>query len=322
MYQFLRKILFALDAEKAHLLAMRLISLGLVSSRAEALGKPSRIFGLPISHPVGLAAGFDKNAEAVDEWENLGFSFVEVGTITPRPQPGNSRPRLFRLPECRALINRMGFNNDGVEDIARRLERRETRIPVGANIGKNRDTPHEAAQIDYRTCAERLAGIADYLVVNVSSPNTPGLRDLQAADALKPILDAVVSAAKGTPVAVKLSPDLHEEDMGRACEIARECGARGVIATNTTVSREGTIGDHAGEAGGLSGAPLLPRAIQACKCARAALGGDQTLIGVGGIYAGADAKAMLEAGADAVQVYTSFVYRGPSVVRLLLSEMG
>ncbi len=321
-YDFIRRVLFSLDAERAHDLAMWSIATGLVSGgRPVAVPCSCVLFGRLIPHPIGLAAGFDKNALAIDEWESLGFSFVEVGTVTPLPQEGNPKPRLFRLPEDNAIINRMGFNNDGVQVVANRLEARQSRILVGVNIGKNKWTPNEFAVSDYENCLKAVRSVCDYVVVNVSSPNTPGLRDLQSVESISRILDAMTRIAPSMPIAIKLSPDAHDDELAQIAEAAVNAGAQGIVATNTTLSRDGLQSDNRNEAGGLSGMPLCDRATDVCKIVRASIGDRANVIGVGGIFTGEDAQTRLAAGANAVQIYTALVYRGPAVVSEMLTEM-
>jgi dihydroorotate dehydrogenase len=285
----------------------------------------TQLAGLALPHPLGLAAGFDKNAVAVDALLRLGFSFVEVGTVTPRPQAGNPRPRLFRLPEDRAIINRMGFNNDGMERVAARLERRLGRPGVvGVNLGINRDCDDPIR--DYRRIYERLAPLADYATINVSSPNTPGLRDLQAAERLRPILEAIADARARLnlkrPIFVKLAPDLDEAAIVALVEAAIEVGIDGLIATNTTVQRPpGLRSPLASESGGLSGAPLFALSTQVLATAARAAAGRLTLIGVGGIFSAEDALAKIEAGAAAVQLYTALAYEGPALVRRIVEGL-
>lgn len=302
--------------------AHELVVFGLKALRAIGLlrapkpGKTLTVMGLSFENRFGMAAGFDKNAELIRPLHALGFSHVEIGTVTKRPQPGNPKPRMFRLPKAHALINRMGFNNDGADEIATRLQKlRESgsRLPViGVNIGKNKDTSAENAPSDYRYCTEKLGPFADYLVVNVSSPNTPGLRDLQQVESLRPILSAVVEAADSKPVLVKIAPDLSNEDVVAVCDLVKELDLAGVVATNTTISREAVSSlPHATEVGGLSGSVLLPRAIEVVALVRSELGPDKVVIGVGGISHRADFQEMIKAGADLVQAYTGFVYGGP-----------
>jgi dihydroorotate dehydrogenase len=285
---------------------------------------PVRALGLTFPHPLGLAAGFDKNAVGIDGLGALGFGHVEVGTVTGEAQPGNPRPRLFRLPADRAIVNRMGFNNDGAEVVARRLAARGRRAggPVlGVNIGKTKVVPEDEAARDYEKSAGLLAPHADYLVVNVSSPNTPGLRDLQAVEKLEPLLTAVrrradeVTPERRVPLLVKIAPDLSDEDVLAVGDLALAIGLDGIIATNTTISRAdlatpASTVEQVG-AGGLSGRPLTERSEEVLRALRGRVGPDLTLIGVGGITTVEDARRRLEAGADLLQGYTAFVYEGP-----------
>jgi dihydroorotate dehydrogenase len=276
--------------------------------------------GLDFPEVLGLAAGFDKSAVGIDALAGMGFGFVEVGTVTAEPQPGNPRPRLVRLPADRAVVNRMGFNNDGAEAVARRLAGRSFAVPVGVNIGKTKVVPEDAAVADYEKSTTLLAPHADYLVVNVSSPNTPGLRDLQAVEKLEPLLGAVRRRAddvtdRHVPLLVKIAPDLADDDVVAVGDLALATGLDGIVATNTTIDRGGLTTPHedveAAGAGGLSGAPLRERADDVVRLLRGRVGPDLTLIGVGGISTPADAHARLEAGADLLQGYTAFVYEGP-----------
>ncbi len=319
-----------LDPERAHHLAFALIRaaaatplLGSALRRryaapdaAVTAAPPVRLLGRELSAPFGLAAGFDKNAVGVRGLTMLGFAFVEVGTVTALAQPGNERPRLWRVLDQRAVRNRMGFNNDGAEVVAARLRRLRSRprgrsLVVGVNIGKSKVTPVEEAASDYATSAGLLAPWADYLVVNVSSPNTPGLRSLQAVDQLRPILQAVRAAADSAtapgsvPLLVKIAPDLANSDVDAVADLVAELGLAGVVAVNTTIAHE--LGP-----GGLSGPPLLPRGLAVVSRLRERLGPDATVIGVGGVTRAVDAREYLNAGADAVQGYTGFVYEGPA----------
>ena len=279
-----------------------------------------RALGLDFPGPLGLAAGFDKDARGTAGLAALGFAFVEVGTVTARPQPGNDRPRMFRLPADRALVNRMGFNNDGAAASAARLGRRRgTGTIVGVNIGKTRAVPEKQAAADYAASARVVAGVADYVVVNVSSPNTPGLRDLQAADRLRPVLMAVREALDATPgprvpLLVKIAPDLADADIDAVADLAVELGLDGIIATNTTISRDGLL-DSAAVAdagpGGMSGAPLKARALEVLRLLHARAGDRLVLIAAGGIETADDARERLDAGATLVQAYTAFIYQGP-----------
>src|SRR5690606_15505995 len=290
--------------------------------------------GLTFRNPVGLAAGFDKDAKAVDPLSALGFGFIEIGTVTPKPQPGNEKPRLFRLPADRALINRMGFNNEGAAAAAQRLAKRKSRIIVGGNIGRNKSTANEDALNDYVQCFDTLYPYVDYFVVNVSSPNTPGLRELQEREPLSRLLGEIkrLSQAREVPrpVLLKIAPDLTNEQLDDVVTILRETGADGVIATNTTISRDG-LKTPAAEVqrignGGLSGAPLRQRANEIVRYLRRQLGPDFLIIGCGGILSPDDALERLRAGANLIQVYTGFIYEGPGfarrINRRLLVETG
>jgi dihydroorotate dehydrogenase len=330
-----RPVLFQLDPERAHHLAIRALRLA-PRAALGALRRPvspsleTRAFGLRFEHPLGLAAGFDKGEVVAPALLALGFSHVEIGTITPRPQPGNPRPRLFRLPEHRALVNRMGFNNDGAEACAARLARlgRERGGVVGVNVGKNKDTPNERAEEDYLACIDRLHAHADYLVVNISSPNTPGLRKLQERAALERVLGACAARAAALdtpkPLLVKLAPDLSDEAFDEAVDVAVAVGAAGLIATNTTIERPGRVATHprASETGGLSGAPLEPLATRMVRRAYARAGSRLPIVGVGGVMTARDAYAKIRAGATLVQSYTGFIYGGPSFASRLVDELG
>ncbi len=334
-YQLLfDKVLTRTDAERAHQAAFRAIRLAQpvtrqVGGRVSKVGRPgtTRVMGLDFPGLLGLAAGFDKNAVGVDALANLGFGFIEVGTVTGEPQPGNPRPRLARLPADRAVVNRMGFNNDGAEVVARRLAARRTDrtgrragAPLGINIGKTKVVPEEYAVRDYEKSTALLAPHADYLVVNVSSPNTPGLRDLQAVDRLAPLLAAVRRRADDVtdghvPLLVKIAPDLDDDDVLAVADLAVETGLDGIVATNTTIARSGLASPsaevEAAGGGGLSGAPLRDRANEVMRLLRGRVGDRLTLVGVGGITTPQDARERLDAGADLLQAYTAFVYEGP-----------
>ena len=329
-----RPFLYLLSAERAHRLVIGLLRftqampLGVLFLRllfGRHAGRGVEVMGLHFPTPVGLAAGFDKDAEVYPALGALGFGFVEVGTITAVGQPGNPEPRLFRLVEDRALINRMGFNNHGAAHAAARLAQMENRNrPVlGINIGKTKMVPAEEAVADYVASTRLLAPFADYFVVNVSSPNTPGLRDLQAVESLRPILEAVRAAltetvpAKRVPLLVKIAPDLNEEDIRAVARLALEIGLEGIIATNTTISRAGLETSQreveALGAGGLSGAPLKSRSLEVLKLLREEAGKDLVLIAAGGIETAADAADRLRAGANLVQIYSAMVFQGPSL---------
>jgi len=338
MYEAIFSILKRLDPEFTHHLGMMVVrfagtALGQLLFRSDkALSPAMRVeaLGLSFESPVGLAAGFDKNAVAIRGFHTLGFGHVEVGTVTPLSQPGNPRPRLFRLPADNALINRMGFNNDGATAVAGRLKalrERGGKLPIiGVNMGKNKNTPQENAIDDYIACTDALAPWADYLVVNVSSPNTPGLRGLQERELLEPILRAVLDHSQDTPVLVKIAPDLDDEAIEDVVDVVCDLGLAGIVATNTTTSRDGLTTAHSdvsrmGE-GGLSGSPVKTRSREVLKLIRHSLPREYCVISVGGVFDGGDVEALLNQGATLVQAYTGFVYRGPLFARKLLEEMG
>ena len=322
LYGLARPLLFSLDPETAHRATLRLLDSGLLLfPRVPPLPVPA--MGLHFPNPVGLAAGLDKDAAHVDGLARLGFGFIEVGTVTPRPQPGNARPRLFRIPEQNALINRFGFNNVGVDEFLRNVERTRWRGILGINLGKNADTPAERAADDYEIGMEKVYSRASYITINISSPNTKGLRDLQARDALEALLSRIVlqreklmqKHSKRVPLALKVAPDLDEGALRGIADAVRRHRFDAVIATNTTVSREGVEGSrHAAEAGGLSGAPVARRATEVLRLFAKHLAGEAALIGAGGILSGSDARAKRDAGANLVQLYTGLIYRGPDLV--------
>jgi dihydroorotate dehydrogenase len=326
-YPLMRTALFALPTEHAHAFSLaalrRVHSFGLLRARASDPGKAVTLMGLQFPNRVGLAAGFDKNARYIDALGALGFGFVEVGTVTPRPQPGQPRPRLFRVTESAALINRMGFPNEGAVEVAARLARRRFAGVCGVNIGKNAATPIASAIDDYLECFRIVAPHADYVAINVSSPNTEGLRQLEEAEQLQPIASALVearnqlqgAAARRVPLLVKVSPDLPPADLVRSARLACEAGIDGIIATNTTVNRSGISTRWRSHTGGLSGAPLRPLALQAVQLLRTALGASVPIIAAGGIDSARHARDAFDAGADLVQVYTGLIYRGPGLVR-------
>jgi dihydroorotate dehydrogenase len=318
-------VLTRIDAETAHRLGFAALRAARALPLCRRPARPVQAMGLTFPGPLGLAAGFDKNAEGIDDLAALGFSFVEVGTVTGEPQPGNPRPRLFRLPADAAVVNRMGFNNDGADVVSRRLAARRSGrhrdVVVGVNIGRTKVVPESEAVADYEKSTRLLAPYADYLVVNVSSPNTPGLRDLQAVDRLGPLLQAVRRRAdsvtdKHLPLLVKIAPDLADKDVLAVADLALELGLDGIVATNTTVNREGlrsTAAEVSGAgAGGLSGAPVRARALEVLTLLRDRVGPDLALVGVGGIGDARDARERLEAGATLLQAYTGFVYGGPA----------
>lgn len=321
----LSPLLRRMDAERAHRLAVLALRLGL-AGRAAAADHPAlatRVMGLPFANPIGLAAGFDKDAAAVRGLSRLGFGFVETGTVTPRPQPGNPGPRVFRLPEDRAVINRYGMNGLGLAAYAARLAGlpRRRRVPVGANVGINKDGADP--ERDYPALVAAVAPHADYVVINVSSPNTPGLRDLQGEARLGSILGAIASAVpQRPPLLVKVAPDLPEAGLEAVIEAAVAHGVEGLIVGNTTVSRPETLRSrHAAEPGGLSGAPLLALSTAVLARAHRLAGGRLVLVGCGGVSTGADVLAKLRAGAQLVQLYTAFAYSGPALVGRLKAEL-
>ena len=321
LYPLVRPLVFALDAERAHRLTIRAL-------RAVPPGEPAkedprlaiRVAGLDFPNPIGLAAGFDKDAEVHGQMLGFGFGFVEVGTLTPRPQAGNPRPRLFRLPADRAAINRMGFNNGGFDAAKARLARRRRGI-VGVNIGANKDSADRVA--DYAAGVREMSSFADYLTINISSPNTPGLRALQGAGALAELLDSVTEAREGSgpPIFLKVAPDLEPAEIDAVARAAMERRVDALVVANTTVSRPPLRSKHRDETGGLSGAPLKELALQRLKDFRAATGGAIPLIAVGGIENGVDAYARIRAGASLVQLYTALVYQGSGAGRAIAGEL-
>ena len=326
LYRLARSALFKLDPEVAHDLTLKSIAaLGpgaaLLGAGADA-AESRRVMGIDFPNPVGLAAGLDKNGEYIDALAALGFGFIEIGTVTPRPQPGNPKPRMFRVVEHEAIINRLGFNNGGLEKLLANVERASFRGVLGINIGKNLDTPLERAVDDYATCLDAVYARATYVTVNISSPNTKSLRDLQSSEKLDELLETLMarraSLAKGgkaKPLLVKVAPDLDDGQIEAIAALAMKHRVDGLIATNTTIARDHVAGHrHAGEMGGLSGRPLLARSTEVLRKLHAALGGKVALVGVGGIMTGADAHAKIAAGASLVQVYTGFVYRGPELI--------
>ena len=326
-YKLARTALFQLDPEVAHDLALK--SLALLGPGAALLGagierdESRRVMGIDFPNPVGLAAGLDKNGEYLDALGALGFGFLEIGTVTPRPQPGNPKPRMFRLEEHEAIINRLGFNNQGVEALLRNVEKSAYHGVLGINIGRNFDTPNERAADDYLACLDAVYDRATYVTVNISSPNTKNLRDLQSSAALDELLGAVMARrsslaerhGRAKPIAVKVAPDLDDAQIEAIAALAVKHKVDGLIATNTTVDRGAVKGHRHGlQAGGLSGRPLLPLSTAVLGKLSRALAGRVPLIGVGGILSGADARAKIEAGASLVQVYTGFIYRGPDLI--------
>jgi dihydroorotate dehydrogenase len=328
MYALLRPALFALDPETAHHVTLRSLGtlqrIGLLQRRMHAPGECDRtVMGLRFPNPVGLAAGLDKNAEYIDALAALGFGFIEVGTVTPRPQPGNPKPRLFRLPQAGALINRMGFNNQGVDALVANVLRARWRGVLGINIGKNFDTPLERALDDYIECLRKVYALASYVTINISSPNTKGLRELQAAAQLDTLLAGITGErerltdqhGRRVPLALKIAPDLDRDQIVAIAGLVEQHGIDAVIATNTTTSREAVAKlEHADEAGGLSGAPVRDASTYVVRELARVLPASVPIIGVGGIFEATHAQQKIDAGAALVQLYTGLVYYGPSLV--------
>lgn len=338
MYKLIKPILFLFSPEKAHKITTQLlhILLKLPFGRSLVRGMfdfqnpklERNIFGLTFKNPVGLAAGFDKNAELIDDFSNLGFGFIEIGTLTPKGQSGNPQPRLFRLPQDEALINRMGFNNEGVNDAVERLKKRRSDIIVGGNIGKNKVTPNENALDDYLICFEKLYDHVDYFVVNVSSPNTPGLRELQEKEPLMKLLKALQdeNSKKSVPkpILLKIAPDLNESQLDDIISITSELNLDGLIVSNTTIDRSGLTTssqkiDKIG-AGGLSGKPVYDKSNEVLVYIKKRLPSVH-IIAVGGIHSAQDALMKLKAGADLVQIYTGLVYEGPGLIKQINKEL-
>ncbi|TKB45864.1 quinone-dependent dihydroorotate dehydrogenase [Thalassotalea mangrovi] len=338
LYSIARKFLFKLDAEQAHDVAIKMFK----SSAAPALkglygskvgSKPVNVMGIDFPNPVGLAAGLDKNGECIRGFSALGFGFVEVGTVTPRPQPGNDKPRIFRLPQAQAIINRMGFNNHGVDYLVEQVRKaRQAGFNgvLGINIGKNKDTAEENAKDDYIHCMHKVYEFADYITVNISSPNTPGLRALQYGDALNELLAALKVTqsqlsekhGKYIPLAVKIAPDLSAEEVKGIAQCLVNNKIDAVIATNTTLSRDGVEQlPHGDEMGGLSGVPVREKSLEVIKLLAEELAGKMPIIGVGGINSAAAAREKLAAGASLVQVYTGFIYEGPDLIKRIVDGL-
>jgi dihydroorotate dehydrogenase len=337
-YPLFRWLLFRLDAERAHAITLNLMRLvgampslqAILRAGFAAPQKPVRAFGLDFPNPIGLAAGYDKDGLGWRGLACLGFGHIELGTVTPRPQPGNPRPRLFRLPRSQAVINRMGFPSKGAEFVARRLQKpRPPGLVLGLNLGKNKDTPLEQADLDYCTLVQRFAPLSDYLAINVSSPNTVGLRRLQGRDALQALLTHIAAERddqerrleRKVPILVKLAPDLSEGELDDALDVVLRAGMDGVIATNTTISREGLDEPAARESGGLSGAPLTRRSLHMVGEITRRTQGRLPLVAVGGVMNAEDARRCLDAGAVLVQIYTGLVYAGPGLVKEILKGL-
>jgi dihydroorotate dehydrogenase len=348
MYSLLRKLLFLLPAETAHYFSMNCLkivcSIGFIRNQLSKIFSPKgnfqfSILNLQFPNRIGLGAGFDKNAKYLRELETLGFGFVEIGTVTPKPQAGNDKPRLFRLPKDKALINRMGFNNDGVKMVAERLKKwrlynskskiQNPKLIIGGNIGKNKITPNEEAWKDYEICFEALHGYVDFFVVNVSSPNTPGLRELQEKESLRKILTHLQTLnkkfAQQKPILLKIAPDLTWEQVDDVIDLAKEINLDGLVATNTTISRENlqmqnseleTIG-----AGGLSGKPVEERSTEIVEYIRQKTSGKMQVIGSGGIFTAEDANKKMAAGASLIEIWTGFIYEGPFIVKRICKAL-
>ncbi|AZZ98069.1 quinone-dependent dihydroorotate dehydrogenase [Pseudoalteromonas sp. R3] len=334
-YDLARRYMFSKDAEWAHDFALgnlrRFANTPLSMAWSQSLPKkPVNFLGLEFDNPVGLAAGLDKNAECIDAFSQMGFGFIEVGTVTPRPQAGNDKPRIFRLPDANAIINRMGFNNKGVDNLVANVKAASYQGILGINIGKNKDTPNEQGKDDYIHCMRKVFEHASYITVNISSPNTPGLRDLQYGEALDDLLqslkneqvDLIEKHKKSVPMLVKIAPDVDAVQLQQIAESLVNNRIDGVIATNTTLSREAVKGlEHAEEAGGLSGRPVREKSTQVVSELKRMTEGKLPIIGVGGIDSAAAAKEKLNAGADLVQVYTGFIYEGPQLIKKIVTEI-
>ena len=324
IYSLARPLFFMLDAERAHHLALKLLDdlHGFGMKFGSIPANPVKAMGLEFPNPVGLAAGLDKDGAHIDALASLGFGFIEIGTVTPRPQPGNPKPRLFRLPESSAIINRMGFNNLGVDNLVENVKKSKYRGILGINIGKNFDTPIESAKDDYLSCLEKVYPYASYVAINISSPNTKNLRQLQQQDALSDLLhslkakqnDLASRFGRHVPLAVKISPDLSIDEIREIAALLLEHEIEAVIATNTTLSRDGVPGKYVNEAGGLSGAPLKEASNRVIRHLAEKLDGRIPIIGVGGIMNARDADEKLAAGATLIQIYSGLIYRGPALV--------
>jgi len=327
MYKFIRPILFAMEAEKAHSLALK--ALEYIPNYSFPIDENSKVeaLGLDFSHPLGLAAGFDKNGEHINALAKLGFSFIEIGTVTPLPQSGNEKPRLFRLPQDEAIINRMGFNNHGVDVLVANVEKSNYQGILGINIGKNKDTPINHAVNDYLICLQKVYAHASYITINISSPNTPDLRKLQSGDYFKDLINDLREEQlhladmhnQYVPLVIKLSPDETDEALKTMADVIISNGIDGIIATNTTCSRDGITNlDLSKESGGLSGKPLAKRSTECLQVLKQVVGNDVTLIGAGGIDSVNVAFEKLKAGASLLQIYTGLIYQGPGLVKRLV----
>ncbi len=335
MYDILRPLLFKLDAETAHRVTLYALGVAQRSNFGHLIAKPpadlpTTVFGITFPNPVGLAAGLDKNAEHLDALDALGFGFIEVGTVTPKPQPGNDKPRMFRLPQHEAIINRLGFNNGGVDALLRNVQKSSYHGVLGINIGRNKDTPNEKAVSDYLLCLTRVYEHASYITVNISSPNTQGLRDLQEEATLRRFISVLREAqerlgsqhGRRKPMLLKIAPDLTEAELDAIADVLLRTGIDGVICSNTTIDHASVADDpHGGEAGGLSGKPLFERSTAVLAGMHQRLQGRIPLIGVGGILDGSDAGEKLDAGASLVQIYSGLIYRGPQLVAECVNEI-
>lgn len=329
IYPLIRKLFFSLDAEKAHLLGLNALKLTrfLKLSRlmfGQPVYAPKQVMGLTFPNSVGLAAGLDKNGDYIEALAAVGFGFIEIGTVTPQPQPGNPQPRLFRIPEAQAIVNRMGFNNKGLEYLVAQVRKANINAILGINIGKNLATPVEQAVNDYIVCLQRVYPYADYITINISSPNTPGLRNLQFGNELKKLLSRLKKEQlrlqqkyhQYVPLAVKIAPDMEDDEINMIAALLMENNIDAVIATNTTISREAVAGlPNAKEQGGLSGVPLKEQATQVVKQLADCLQGKIPIIAAGGIFSAQDAQEKIAAGADLVQIYTGFIYRGNELIK-------
>ena len=336
IYKFIRPLLFKIDPELSHDAALFLLKLrfffkkNTFSRRNKTPSLPCNVAGMSVPNPIGLAGGLDKNADYIDALFSLGFGFIEVGTITPKPQQGNPKPRLFRLPKALALINRMGFNNKGVKHLVHNLKTRKVPGVVGVNIGKNKDTPLELAHEDYCTCLSAVYPYADYITVNISSPNTPGLRELHGEAYLFQLLNRIDTQRntlaekhqRCIPMLIKISVDIPDNELPFIVATAKKCHFDGIISSNTTLSRESVQSlPHANQKGGLSGKPLRDRALKQAKTLREIAGNDFTIIGVGGIMNAVDAQNRLDNGADLIQIYSALIYEGPGLIKNILSSL-
>ncbi|HKQ24609.1 MAG TPA: quinone-dependent dihydroorotate dehydrogenase [Burkholderiales bacterium] len=334
LYRLARPFLFQLEPERSHQGALRFLDLahrlGFTRATGATVQSPRRVMGLEFPNPVGLAAGLDKNGEHIDSLAALGFGFIEVGTVTPRPQPGNPAPRLFRIPEARAIVNRMGFNNDGVERLLDNVARARYRGILGINIGKNFDTPIERAAEDYLYCLRKVHVAASYVAINISSPNTVNLRQLQQSEQLERLLGILTEEnrklaarhGKTVPLAVKMAPDLTAEEIGHMCTTFVRHGVDAVIATNTTLSRDGVEGmANSEQAGGLSGAPLKARSTAVLRELARSLDDRIPIIAAGGVFSATDAREKLNAGASLLQLYSGLIYEGPGLARRIVADL-